>query len=46
MWGNSMVIMLTPTDVKDLELTLHHEADIEDVIFIKKKVKKKRRKKK
>ncbi len=38
-WGNSFVIMLTPTDVKDMEISVQDEADIEDIVIIKKKKK-------
>ena len=39
-WGNSIVLMFTPTDVKDLNIEVGDEANIEDIIIIKKRMKK------
>ncbi len=40
-WGNSIVIMLTSTDVKDLEIDVDRdEVDIEDIVIIKRSKKK------
>jgi len=46
-WGSSTVIMLTPTDVKDNEIDVARgdEANIEDVVFIKGRNKKTKKKK-
>lgn len=43
MWGNTWVLCLTPTDVKDrkLEKEKEYEADISDIVIKEKKRKKK-----